>query len=129
MSRTEFPVPIGSIAVRRTGQRAAVVTVAGEQDQSNVADVLSALLGAAASEDVVVDLSATTFISAAFIGAIAMAAAGQQRRGGRLRVQGASPFVRRVFSLCDLDGLFEPAGAPVVAAQDSASRQWALVGR
>lgn len=130
MSRAERLVPIGSVTVRRTGQRAAVVTVAGEHDQSNIADVLSALLGAAASaEDVVVDLGATTFISAAFIGAIAVASAGQQRRGGQLRVQGASPFVRRLFGLCDLAGVLQPTGAPVLAAQVSASRQCALVGR
>ncbi|MGE0727329.1 MAG: STAS domain-containing protein [Acidimicrobiia bacterium] len=114
MSPFECIMPIGSAAVREPCDGTAVVAVAGEQDQSNVDELLTALLTAAAAADVVVvDLGDATFVSAAFIGAVAVAAVGQERRGGHLWVRGASPFVRRVFGLCSLEGLL---GSPTPAA-------------
>ena len=97
---------IGSVAVGRPVGGSITVFVAGEQDQSNVAALRSALtLAAALADHVVVDLAAATFVSAALVGAVSWAEVSLRGRGGRLTVRSLSPMARRVFELSSLDGL------------------------
>lgn len=114
MSRVDFPSNIGTVHVGRLCEGTVVVQVCGEQDQSNVPELRGALALAADDDPdtLVVDLASATFISAALIGAVAVASDGLQRRGARLRVRSPSCVARRVLHLCGLDALVEAPVAP-----------------
>jgi anti-anti-sigma factor len=84
------------------------VTVSGDADLT-VADELEAALErcAAESEQVVVDLSATTLLDSRVIGLL-LACSERQRRDGRgpMTLIGAGPDVRRLFTTIGLDREF-----------------------
>lgn len=102
------PSPIGSVRVGRLDRNSVTVFVSGEQDQSNVASLHSALtLASAMADRVVVDLAAATFVSAALVGAVASAEASLHRRGAGLTVCSPSPMARRVFEMTSLEGLID----------------------
>lgn len=83
-----------------------IVRMHGELDIANADQVRHTLVGVAGST-VVADLSGLTFIDASGLSAFVSARKQIADQGHSCRITGARSFVRRVFQLCDLDGLLD----------------------
>lgn len=91
------------------------VSLRGEFDIYDRDGVAAAFQEGEDYRHVVVDLAQTTFIDASIIGVLVAQAALRKRVSAkRIRIVNASSHIRRLFSLCRLDQLFEfdrvPAG-------------------
>jgi anti-sigma B factor antagonist len=105
-------------AIRDDGAHV-VVTLRGELDIANVAD-LGAVLSEAVARNphVVADLSDLTFIDCASVDALVGARTRAREAGGDLVLAGARGKVRRVLALPCMAGVF-----PVYASVDEAARE------
>ena len=84
-----------------------VVTLHGELDVTNAAEVAAALADAAASHrPVIVDLAAVEFIDCCGLGVLARAQAWARRAGGDLLLAAPGPRVRRLLVLTGMSGVF-----------------------
>ena len=83
-----------------------VLSVAGELDLATSPKLDAELQRRlrAGALDVMVDLSHVTFIDAAAVGVLAVAAENAKRAGGSLVVRQPSPSVLKVFDILGLDG-------------------------
>ena len=89
------------------GRGQATVVATGDVDASTT-HALAAAIRSVAMHDVRVDLSAVEFFGVSGLRAIGDGARSCERRGGRLVVSCASPPIRRLFSLADLERLLSP---------------------
>ena len=117
--------PLAPVVSRAGGL--AVIWLDGEQDIATVpalADVLARTI-AADGGNVMVDLSATTFIDAATIGVLVRSRNFLNPDSRRLTVRSPATFVRHVLEVCELSGLLEPLpddGAPPTPPSSSLGR-------
>lgn len=81
-----------------------VIAVSGEQDSANAAELLATCASAVARQgyDLVVDLSAVEFMSAATVNVIVLIFQLMSAQSRSLVVESPSRFARRVLDLCDL---------------------------
>jgi len=88
--------------------RAATVTVCGEIDLENVADLRSTLdeLVAATDGDIVIDLSEVSYLDSTGLHELLSVRSNAAGLDRRLIVQRPSPAVCRLFELCDVNELF-----------------------
>lgn len=116
-SRTGRPMSSNEPAIRDDG--AHVVTLRGELDIANAAD-LGAVLSEAVARNphVIADLSDLTFIDCASLGALVRARTRAREAGGDLVLAAAHGRVQRVLALPCLAGVF-----PVYASVDEAVRE------
>jgi anti-anti-sigma factor len=86
-----------------------VVWLAGEHDLATVSQVANALATAISTDDadLVVDLSAVTFMSAATVEELVRGRAFLREHSRTLTVRAPSRFAKRVLDLCDLSSLVE----------------------
>ena len=105
-------------AIRDDGAHV-LVTLRGELDIANVADLRAVLSEAVArNPHVVADLSDLTFIDCASVGVLVGARTRAREAGGDLVLAGARGKVRRVLALPFMAGVF-----PVYASVDEAARE------
>ena len=105
-------------AIRDDGAHV-LVTLRGELDIANVADLRAVLSEAVArNPHVVADLSDLTFIDCASLGVLVRARTRAREAGGDLVLAGARGKVRRVLALPCMAGVF-----PVYASVDEAARE------
>jgi anti-sigma B factor antagonist len=93
--------------VRHEGD-ACVVALSGEHDLSSADDLTDALEQAASSSGMIVDLSSTSFIDSAVLGALITShreAALDGRRWALVIGNGSGAAVRRILELTGLDGV------------------------
>jgi len=93
--------------VRHDGD-ACVVALRGDHDLSSVGDLADALEQAASSPSMIVDLSSTSFIDSAVLGALISShreAAAESRRWALVIGNGSGAGVRRILELTGLDGV------------------------
>ena len=94
-----------SVEVEIRSRDAAIVTLRGEQDLSAKPEVANALTLASQSRNVLVDLSACTFIDSSVISALLRASNALHRQGGLLELvipAGTHRAIRNVFELMGL---------------------------
>ena len=104
-----------------------IVWLWGEHDLAT-ADRLTRLLDTAAEgNDLVVDLSAVSFMDASTISAIVRARSSMAEHSQVLTVRSPSALMERVFGVCGLEGLIERAEAPKVQRARSALESWVAV--
>ena len=85
------------------------ILVRGELDMSAAPDLTAAIAGAqAAGGNVLLDLSAVTFLDSSAIGALVASGREMGEAGGRLQIGPRSDVVRRVL---EITGLHEPSDA------------------
>jgi anti-anti-sigma factor len=104
---------------------AAVITMVGELDLAGVTPLreLSTALVAEGRARLVIDLTQVSFADSAGLGALIGAHRRAEAEGGGVSIVGATPQVRRVLKLTQLDRLFEvcdsladvPADLPALA--------------
>jgi anti-sigma B factor antagonist len=104
-----------------------LVVLRGDHDRATV-DTLATTLARATAEgdDIVVDLSAVTFIDAVVIGTLVRARNAASARGQSLRLRAPSACAARLIELCRLDRMLETAHATAVA---QALSSWVQVPR
>lgn len=98
--------PHDAIGVDVDSNHAAIVSLHGEHDLASVEELKAALATAGRRRDVIVDLSACTFIDSSVISVLLRAANDLHTRGGRLSLvisPGGHRAVRTVFDLMNLD--------------------------
>jgi len=104
-----FPVtpdlPTGLTTTVRGHGGVTVVEVRGELDLYTAPGLRCVLLRTRARE-VVLDLSAVTFLDTAALGVLVGCHEWAARRGGRLRLVCPQPFLRKVFRITGLDRVF-----------------------
>lgn len=113
MAHTEFPsvsVPHPGFAVPGGDPVATVIWVRGEHDIATRAGLSEAIMAAAALDDadVLVDLSAVTFMDASTVGAIVGGRNLLRSSSRSLAVRAPSVRARRVLDLCGLAHLVQP---------------------
>jgi anti-sigma B factor antagonist len=103
-ARDDLPKIDVSITTVKTGERARVVAVDGELDLYS-APQLSAELEALAADaaEVVLDLSAVSFVDSTALGAILLSARHLRDAGGRLALVAANDSTRKLLSLVGVD--------------------------
>jgi anti-anti-sigma factor len=102
-------MPVRVSIAHTQGKRQYVVTVAGDLDMSVAGLLRQRLSGSVEADEVIVDLSRTTFIDSTGIGVIA--AANRRLNSGerkRLRIIGDHPPLKGVFEAAGLADLLEP---------------------
>jgi anti-sigma B factor antagonist len=108
-----------------------IVWLWGEHDLSTADRLMEFLVVAAADPgDLVVDLSAVSFMDASTISTIVRARSRMAESARRLTVRSPSTLMERVFGSCGLDGLIERAEAPRVERPErarSALESWVAV--
>ena len=85
---------------------------AGELDMRTTPDIVDIALASRCVRDLVIDLSAVTFIDAAGVGGLLAVKSELSRTGRRLRVVGASSRVTRVLVLARAENLLERPQSP-----------------
>ena len=92
-----------------------IVWLRGEHDVSTAADVEAAIRRAIVDDDaadLVVDLSDVDFMDASTIGVIVRTRNYALSLSRSLTVRAPSPRARRLFEVCNLEPMLEPAAAP-----------------
>lgn len=115
------PDPPG-ISARFAGSRpgAWLVSLSGEHDTNSRARVTSLLTELSADGyDIVVDLSAVTFMDASIIGALQCGRGAALDHAATLRVRGPSAIAHKLLVICDMASIIEPAAA--CSSHDSVS--------
>jgi anti-anti-sigma factor len=84
------------------------VALAGELDLAAVPLLFEGIAGFREPGDIIIDLTALTFIDAAGLGAAVHVCNSQRANGFVLQIVRANPFVTRVFSLGGLTSLLYP---------------------
>ncbi len=87
-----------------------VVEVSGEFDLTKVPQFETATASLSRSVSVVVDLSSTSLIDSAGLGAILRLRRDQLAGGGTLVVRASRPYQRQLFTVTGLAHLLEPSG-------------------
>lgn len=95
-----------------------VLALAGEVDMYTVPDVRRELGGALdqGAREIIVDLTATTFIDSTMLGVLLDAQRRLRQRGGRVVIVSSDRNVRKVFEITALDRVFA-----IFATRDEAS--------
>lgn len=95
---------------------ATVVWLDGEQDLTAIDvlhDVITEVVARPAHDpDVIIDLSAVSFMDSRVVGALTREFAALRRSGRWMTVRGSSPMTRRLFTLCNANELLEQTIAP-----------------
>ena len=97
-----------AISLVRNDGDACVVALTGEHDLSSVEELTDALGQAASSPGMIIDLSGTSFIDSAVLGALITShreAASSGRRWALVIGNGSGAAVRRILELTGLDGV------------------------
>jgi anti-anti-sigma factor len=104
-----------------------VISVSGEQDGANAPQLLATLAAAVntTDSDVIIDLSAVDFMSAATTGVIVSMRETLRTEERTLVVRAPSPCVRHVLELCDLSSII--GDSPRRKPDDSALSTWVEV--
>ncbi|HET6173729.1 MAG TPA: STAS domain-containing protein [Gaiellales bacterium] len=114
-----------SIEVEVLSDHAAIVTLRGEHDLHSRPEVAEALAGISACGNVVVDLSACSFLDSAIISALLQTATRLHERGGLLRIVmtgDSHAGVRRLFELMSLERIMPIHSSRAVAVAGLATR-------
>jgi anti-anti-sigma factor len=101
-----------------------LIRLGGEFDlgaSGDLRDTLLAVVGAAGSARIVVDLRDVRFIDSEAIGALLDGYRAAGAAGTGLRLTGATGLVRRVFDIIGMDELFDPGADGASAGPDNAS--------
>lgn len=109
-------------ATSRQGRVGTVIEVAGDLDMSSTPQLRDRLheLTQGGARVVVVDLAGVGFMDSSGLGALVVAYKSLRERDGWLGVAGASPSVRRVFSITSVDRVI-PLFDSVADAEDGSS--------
>jgi anti-sigma B factor antagonist len=94
-----------------TNERAAVVTASGELDAFVADDLTNAFRETAASDRLLVDLSAVSFMDSTALGLLVRAFRELDERGGTMRVVLPGGPARRIFEITTLDRILPVAGS------------------
>ncbi|MFI7543472.1 STAS domain-containing protein [Actinoplanes sp. NPDC049599] len=108
------PAPL-RVEPRWLSERAVRIAVIGEIDLSTAEELFADLLGvilAGRPQHIEVDLAGVTFLDCRGLGVLVVARRVAARAGGRLRITGPQPLVRRVMEATGLLGILssEPIG-------------------
>jgi stage II sporulation protein AA (anti-sigma F factor antagonist) len=114
------------IAVSGSGPNGTLVRLTGEVDHDTTLDLAAALNRVLQSDtkQVVVDLSAVTFINSSGVGALLEACARLESRGGELTLTGARGAVQIVLDMLGLSSRIRqtvPSSAPKSAASGASA--------
>ncbi len=97
-----------TIEARRESDEAGVLTLSGEVDVSNVAEVREAALKLVSDDTkrLIVDLSGVTYIDSSGLGMLVGVLKRLRESGGGLAIAGATARVRRLFEITGLEQIF-----------------------
>lgn len=107
------------LTIEKLGAHAFVVTPAGELDAFTSPDLrteVHQLIESGRADQLVVDLTAVTFLDSSALGVLVGGLRRLRQRGGELHVVQPRPTVRRIFEITSLDAII-----PLYASRDEAS--------